>query len=72
VHAELAAEAGLLEAAERRGDRTELFELMLSVPVSSALAVRSAFAPSRVQMEPERPYGVSFAILIASASSSKG
>ena len=43
-----------------------------STPVSSARATRSARAPSRVQIEPESPYGVSFAIRIASASSSNG
>ena len=52
--------------------RTELFELMLSTPASSARATRSARAPFCVQIEPERPYGVSFAIRIASASSSNG
>ena len=52
--------------------RTELFELIESTPVSSARATRSARAPSRVQIEPERPYGVSFAIRIASASSANG
>ena len=35
--------------------RTELFELMLSTPVSSARATLSARAPLCVQIEPERP-----------------
>ena len=35
--------------------RTELFELMLSTPVSSARATRSARLPFCVQIEPERP-----------------
>src|SRR5262249_18031559 len=52
--------------------RTELFELTDSTPVSSARATRIARAPSRVQIEPDRPYGVSLAIRIASASSSNG
>ncbi len=52
--------------------RTELFELTERTPVSSARATRSARAPSRVQIEPESPYGVSFAIATASASSANG
>jgi hypothetical protein len=35
--------------------RTEVFELTESVPASSARATRRALAPSRVQIEPERP-----------------
>ena len=49
--------------------RTELFELIDSTPVSIARATRSARAPSRVQIEPESPYGVSFASRTASAPS---
>ena len=52
--------------------RTEPFELTEMAPVSSARATRIARAPSRVQIEPESPYGVSFAMRIASASSSNG
>ena len=52
--------------------RTELLEFTDSTPVSSERATRSARAPSRVQIEPESPYGVSFARRIASASSSNG
>ena len=52
--------------------RTELFELTLSTPASTPRATRSARAPSRVQIEPESPYGVSFASRIASASSTNG
>ena len=35
--------------------RTELLELMLSTPLSSARATRSARAPFSVQMEPDNP-----------------
>ncbi len=42
--------------------RTELFELIEITPVSSARATRSARLPSRVQIDPESPNGVSFAI----------
>src|ERR687888_1191213 len=52
--------------------RTDVFELTERTPVSSARATRSARAPFSVQIEPERPYGVSFAIRTASASSSNG
>ncbi len=41
-------------------------------PVSRARATRIARAPFSVQIEPESPYGVSFAMRIASASSSNG
>ena len=37
--------------------RTELFELTDSTPVSSARATRRARAPSRVQIDPDRPVG---------------
>jgi hypothetical protein len=46
VRAELAADARLLEAAERGETRTERFELIESTPVSIARATRSALAPS--------------------------
>ena len=49
-----------------------MFELTERTPASIARATRSARAPSRVQIEPESPYGVSFAMRIASASSSNG
>jgi hypothetical protein len=35
--------------------RTEVLELIETTPVSIARATRSAFAPSRVQTEPESP-----------------
>ena len=35
--------------------RTDVLELIDSTPVSIARATRSALAPSRVQIEPERP-----------------
>ena len=50
--------------------RTELFEFTDSTPDSTARATRSARPPSRVQIEPDSPYGVSFASSTASASSS--
>ena len=52
--------------------RTELFELMLEhAGVERARDAQRAGAVC-VQIEPDRPYGVSFAIRIASASSSNG
>jgi len=47
--------------------RTELFEFSESTPVSIARATRNARAPSRVQMEPDRPYAESLAMRIASS-----
>ena len=47
--------------------RTELFELTERTPAEMPRATRSARPPSRVQIDPESPYGVSFAIRIASA-----
>src|SRR5229473_2381487 len=52
--------------------RTDVFELSESTPVSIKRATLIARAASRVQTEPDRPYGVSLAMRIASASSSKG
>src|ERR1035441_10432183 len=52
--------------------RTEELVLMEMTPVSSALATRSARAPLVVQIDPDNPYGVSFAIRTASASSVNG
>jgi hypothetical protein len=52
--------------------RTDVFAFTDSTPASVARATRSARAPSRVQIEPESPYGVSFEMRIASASSSNG
>src|SRR5438270_13132093 len=52
--------------------RTEECELTLSVPVSTALATRSARPTSRVHSDPDSPYGESLAISNASASSTKG
>ena len=48
------------------------FEFTPSTPVRIARATRSWRAPSRVQSDPERPYGVSLAMRIASASSRNG
>src|SRR5208283_6134386 len=50
--------------------RTDEFEFTEIVPVSTARATRKARPRSRVQIEPESPYGVSFAMRTASASSS--
>src|SRR6185437_14334756 len=52
--------------------RTEECEFTDRLPVSTPLATRIARPTSRVQIEPESPYGVSLAISIASASSSNG
>src|SRR5580698_7301272 len=52
--------------------RTEELLLTESTPVSSARATRSARAPLLVQIEPDKPYGVSLAMRIASGSSVKG
>src|SRR6267142_761155 len=52
--------------------RTELLELIEMVPVSSARATRIARPAFEVQIDPDRPYTVSLAIRIASASSANG
>jgi hypothetical protein len=52
--------------------RTEVFAFTERTPASVARATRKARAPSRVQIDPDRPYGVSFVMRIASASSSNG
>src|SRR6476619_1399549 len=52
--------------------RTEECELTERLPDSTPRATRSARPTSRVQIDPDRPYSVSLASLIASASSSKG
>src|SRR5579863_10107705 len=52
--------------------RTEELLLMERTPVSSARATRRARAPLVVQIDPDNPYGVSLAMLIASASSVNG
>ena len=52
--------------------RTDEFVLIDNVPASSARATRSARPPSPLQIDPDRPYGVSLAMAMASASSSKG
>src|SRR3954452_16747619 len=52
--------------------RTDELELIDRTPVSIARAMRSALAPSRVQIDPDSPYNDSFAIRSASASSSNG
>src|SRR5437763_15861295 len=52
--------------------RTDALELIDSTPVSSARATRIARAPFSVQIEPDRPYGVSLAIRTASSSSANG
>ena len=49
-----------------------MFAFTDSTPDSVARATRIARPPSRVQIEPESPYGVSLEMRIASASSSKG
>ena len=55
MRAQLAADAGLLEAPKGVETRTEVFELTESTPLSTARATRSALAPSRVQIEPDSP-----------------
>ena len=72
VRAELAAEPGLLEAAERRRVAHRRVRVDRQVAGSTPRATRSARPTSRVQIEPDRPYSVSLAIAIASASSSNG
>src|SRR6185437_10400062 len=52
--------------------RTEECEFTDRLPLSTARATRMARPTSRVQIDPERPYGVSLAIAIASASSENG
>ncbi len=55
MRSKLAAVAGLLEPPNGVLTRTEVFALIESTPVSIERATRSARAPSRVQIEPERP-----------------
>ena len=69
---ELGPGAVIGERALLSGTRTEVFAFTESTPASVARATRSARAPSRVQIEPDSPYGVSFERRIASASSSNG
>src|SRR5262249_44698101 len=52
--------------------RTDECEFTDRLPVSTARDTRSARPTSLVQMEPDSPYGVSFASAIASASSVNG
>src|ERR1019366_7345636 len=52
--------------------RTEVLEFTESVPACTAFAMRRARLESRVQIEPDSPYGVSLARATAWASSSKG
>src|SRR3712207_4492259 len=52
--------------------RTDEFEFTERVPLSTARATRSARPTSRVHIEPDRPYSVSWASRPASASSSNG
>src|SRR5215469_15150234 len=52
--------------------RTEEWEFTDKLPVSTARATRIARPTFSVQMDPERPYGVSFASAMASASSANG
>src|SRR5207248_7332650 len=52
--------------------RTDEWELTLSVPVSTARAIRSARPTSRVQIEPDSPYGVSLGSRTASSSAANG
>src|SRR6476619_2945445 len=51
--------------------RTDECELTDRLPDSTPRATHSARPTSRVQIDPDRPYSVSLARLIASASSSK-
>ena len=51
---------------------TELLELTERLPVWIPFAVRSALPMSRLQTEPDSPYGVALARRIASASESNG
>jgi hypothetical protein len=51
---------------------TELFELTLMTPAWRAFAARSALPMSRLQIDPDRPYGVAFARRSASSSVSNG
>src|SRR5580692_5619809 len=52
--------------------RTEACEFTDRLPVSTARATRRARPTFSVQMDPDSPYGVSFATAMASASSSTG
>src|SRR5258708_17785253 len=52
--------------------RTEECEFTDKLPASTPRATRIARPALLVQIEPERPYGVSLAIVIASASSANG
>src|SRR5882757_10210703 len=52
--------------------RTDACELTDRLPVSTARATRSARPMFSVQIDPDSPYGVSFATAMASASSSTG
>ena len=47
-------------------------QLTESTPVRTARAIRIARPMSRVQIDPDRPYGLSFASRTASSSVSKG
>ena len=72
VRAELAADAARLEPAERRRVAHRASgELTERLPASTPRATRMARPTSRVQIEPDSPYAVSFALATASASSSK-
>ena len=72
VHAQLAPDARHLVAAERRLGVDRCVRVDASTPARTPLATRSARPMSRLQIEPDSPYGVSLASLIASASSSNG
>ena len=50
---------------------TDEFELTLMTPAWSAFAARSALPMSRLQIEPDSPYGVALASRSASSSVSK-
>src|ERR1700735_3370344 len=52
--------------------RTDECEFTDRLPLSTALATRIARPTFWVQMDPDRPYGVSLAIVMASASSVNG
>ena len=73
VRAELAPEARLLEATERRPVAHRRVRVDAEVAgLDTARATRSALPTSRVKIEPDRPYSVSLASRTASSSSSNG
>ena len=67
VAAALAAEAGLLVAAERRAGSNWLNVFAQTTPARSRSAIQRMREPLSVQTPAERPYGVLFAFSIASS-----